>query len=372
METGQLFPVDADRLATPQKYTSDTSVHQGVKASKRGIVEGYFVCNYKPNGMVNKDSFEFYPRENFIHVVWPWRIASQWRGVPELAAIMNKLQDIKSADKYQLLKIKNDAMQFLKHTREGGGGFANASPRNFTRREDSAGGQTVVERHDWGMKWTLSQGEDIQAFESKSPNSQYVPYLEYQARTIGAALGLPFEFVMMLFTNGSFSAQRSALLHAMHKFILWHSELSTMFCARVWNWRIAKAMKEGVLPFAPIGKNGFSEWFKCAWSLPETGWVDPEAFIEAERKAWSFGKTSLKKIASSQGQDREEMLTEKGRDIIEAAKVAEQVNKDMPGLNLSWRDIINPDLGSGQPAPASNDEQPPAKTKQETAKNETA
>lgn len=348
MESGHLYPLDPDRLATPAKLKENKNIHQGIKANSDGVVSGYYICRQKVNGAVNSEEWDFYPREDIVHCVWPWRVASQWRGVPELAATMNRLQDFRETDKYQLLKAKNDAMQFLKHTKDGGHGLINSVPRGMTRRDDGAGGQTVVEKHDWGMKWNLAVGEDVNSFESRTPNSQYVPYLEFQAQTIGAALGLPWEFVMMIFTKGSFSAQRSALLHALHKFIQWHSDLSTQFCQRIWNWRIAKAIKAGELDRAPVDKHGVSEWYKVDWSLPNMGWVDPEHMIDADIKAWAFGKTSLKEIASAQGKDREEMLDEKGRDIIEAARVAADANRANPELKLTWRDIIDPKMRGEQ------------------------
>lgn len=352
MATGHLYPLSTDRLTDPQSQKGKPNLHQGIKTSADGVVLGYWVCGMKPNGQVDATKANFYPRENFIHTIWPWRVASQWRGVPELAPIMNKLQDMQSTDKYQLLKMKNEAMQFLKHTKGKGHGFANSRPRGFQRTDDDAGGEQVIQKNEWGRIWKLAADDDVAAIEGKTPNSQYVPYLEFQARTLGAALGIPYEFVLMMFTKGSYSAQRTALLHFLHKIIQWHSELTTQFCQRVWNWRVAKAMKNGELPLAPKDDNGVSEWYKVTWSLPEMGWVDPEKAVDAQATEWSFGTKSLKQIASSQGKDRNQVLAEKATDIQEAQRVADALNAENPGINVTWRDIIDPHARSGQNVPA--------------------
>jgi capsid protein len=340
MDNGQLFPVELDRVETPEKYAKNESVKHGIRLDSAGRPVGYYVCNRANGGLPDKKSFEFIPRENFIHVMYPWRV-DQLREVPGLSRVINKIADIKETDKYVLLKIKNDAKQFLKRTKTAAGGLLNASARGASVRTDANGNQQQVETHDWGQVWNLREGEGLDPFESRSPNQQYVPYLEFQAKVLGGALGIPWEFILMIFTDGSFSAQRSALLHMLHKIIGWHTELNQAFNQRVWNWRIAKAMKAGELDPAPVDANGVSQWFQIEWSLPSMDWVDPEAAADANEKSWLLGSKSLKRIAAEAGQDRDDNLREKTGDIEAAIKQADALNKKYPGANLTWRDYIS-------------------------------
>lgn len=340
LANGQLQPIEMDRVQTPDNKQQDQWIRNGVAFSQSGILTGYWICDRSPDGFINTRSAEFVPRENFIHVVYPWRF-DQARGVPELASVINKLTHLRNADKYTLLKVKNEAQQFLVVTKEQGGGLANSMPRNSRTTTDSNDNKQSIVAHEWGHLWNMKIGENVKPVGGMTPFGTYVPYLEWEVKTLASALGLPWEFILMVFTEGSFSAQRSALLHALHKIVQWHGDLARAFCQRTWNWRIAKAMKEGDLPLAPKDERGVSQWYRVDWSLPDMGWVDPEAAADAQVTAWKFGKTSLKRVASAEGRDRTDMLAEKADDIRDAIGQAAAVNKAFPEAKVTWRDMIS-------------------------------
>ena len=339
LANGQLQPIETTRIRTPDKLQSNPLIRNGVQFTKEGICVGFHICNADASGYINTSVADYVPREEFFHVSYPWRIA-QARGVPALGRIINKVTHLRDADKYTLLKLKNDARIFLKETRAGGQGIGSIGTRNGRTTQDADGNKTRIENAEWGMKWTGKTGEDLQSFESRTPHQGHVPYLEWQCKTLGMALGLPWEFVLMVFTEGSFSAQRTALLHGLHKFLQWHSDTSRFLCQRVWNWRIAKAMKERDIDLAPK-VDGVSQWYRTDWSLPNMGWVDPEALAGAQVSAWKFGKTSLKRIAAGEGSERSDILAEKREDILDAIDQADAVNAKHPGAGVTWRDMIN-------------------------------
>jgi lambda family phage portal protein len=341
-ESGQLQPIEMDRVATPVSLQSKTTIRSGVRFDSTGKLVSYYICDQTPQGMVDLEHFVEVPASDFIHVMWPWRV-NQARGVPELAACIGKISDLKETDKYTLLKCKNDAKLFLKRTRDqGGNALSGVGPRGTTIMTDSAGNKTALEHHDWGEVFNGNKGEDIQSFRSETPNTSYVPYLELQCKMLGASLGIPWEFILMVFTAGSFSAQRSALMHMLHKIMGMHADLSRIYCQRVWNWRIAKAMKYGDISKAPTDKRGVSEWYKVQWSLPNMGWVDPEAAIQGDKTAWQLGVRSLKSIIGGYGEDRDDTFADKGSDIAAAGDVADDLNKNYPNRTpVTWRDIIN-------------------------------
>lgn len=351
-ETGQLQPIEMDRVQTPTSLEKETTIRSGVQFDATGRLLGYYVCNQKPDGRVDAEKYVFVPAANFIHVMWPWRV-NQARGVPELAACVGKIMDLREADKYTLLKAKNDAKLFLKRIQSGGSGpLGGVGPRGQTIVTDSLG-KTVMEHHDWGEIWNGKTGEDISSFRSEVPNSTYIPYMEFQCKMIGSCLGIPWEFILMVFTDGSFSAQRSALMHMLHKIMGMHSALSSIYCQRVWNWRVARAMKYGDISQAPVDSRGVSEWYKVIWSLPHMGWVDPEAAIQGDKTAWQMGVRSMKSIIGGYGADRDDTFADKGSDIESAGDIADKLNANHPDREkVTWRDIIDAGQMNGQPAKA--------------------
>lgn len=174
---------------------------------------------------------------------------------------------------------------------------------------------------------------------NETPGSNFDPFVEKCLRLIGAALGLPYEFVLLDFSQGSFSSSRAALLQTYRTFESWQQWLIQYFLQPVWNWRIAKAIKEGALRPAPLDARGISQWYQVQWQPPEFGWVDPQSEAQAHLLKITAGASSLTQWALRDGKDSEELLEEKGRDIANAARIAAAINAEQ-GTALSWRDLI--------------------------------
>ena len=114
---------------------------------------------------------------------------------------------------------------------------------------------------------------------------------------------------------------------------------------RICNWRVAKAMKRGTIPQAPLeevkGPDGRvvgqrSQWFRKAWSIPYFDWVDPKAQTIADKEAYNLGVTSLKRLNAGRGQDRDDVMREKADDIKAAQDIAAEL-----GEGITWRDLIS-------------------------------
>ena len=352
LKNGQIQPIEAERVRTPDTMRTDDRVIDGVRTARSGIITGYYVCPRNGIGGVDGSKFEFVKRENMIHVADPWRV-DQLRGVPKLGCAVAKLRDYDETDLYTLNKVKIEGMQTLRSKRDRGGSLNDLS-RTYTNEDDS-GNKTTVEKHQWGQIWRLAQGEDVDAIEMRSPNSQHVAYMEHQLRSIAAALSLPYEYLMLIFTSGSFSAQRAAMLHAQHTFRQVHAMVTRCFLQRLWNWRIAKAIKAGRLDPAPVNDRGVSEWFKVQWSLPWFGWVDPKSETAANKERWALGNTSLAEIARTEGKDRDRILDEKSADIQAALARAEAINNAHAEAGVTWRDFIN----AGTPGVSTAATEPP-------------
>ncbi len=344
LANGQVQAIEADRIATPAKFAKDKTVTEGIRRTKTGVTTGYFISPRKDGGAVDTTKAKFVRRENFIHSYCLKRI-DQIRGVPDLAPAVNKLKDYDETDEAVLNKIKDDAYQQFKRKTETG--LPNERARGSYTKTDSTGKDPQrVEKHEWGRVHNLRVNEDMTAFESKTPNSQYVPYLKHELQAIASCLNISYEYLMLIFTQGSFSSQRAAMLHSHHTFRKMHDWIEKSFLNRLWNWRIAKAMKNGELPLAPVDKNGRSEWYKKDWSLPEQYSLDPDKAAKADAARYRMGSTSLKSIVRSQGRERDDVLDEKTDDIQAAIERANRINKKY-GTAVTWRDII----GEAAPAP---------------------
>lgn len=155
---------------------------------------------------------------------------------------------------------------------------------------------------------------------------------------------------MLDFSVGGAGNNRAALLQTHRTFDTWQAWLVDKMLSRVWNWRIAKAIKAKDIPPAPVDSRGYSEWYKVEWQPPEYGWIDPQKESAANLADFKMGARSLSNITRKQGKDAEDVLMEKGKDIAAAMRIASEINK-ASGTNITWRDLIDVSL-PGQNAPA--------------------
>lgn len=358
---GQLQPIEADRICTPNEFKDDKRVIDGVRVSASGIIEGFYVCDRDENGRPDEDEWLFIAARDIVHCSAPFR-ADQVRGVPELAPIITSLADMKQLGEMTLKKAKLDAAsgKVIK-TGDGAGKMHKLGSR--LANDNPQDGRQIYESLDEIQTYYIGPNESVEGIESKTPNSTYVPYIEHLLRLCGAALSMPSEMLALDFRQSSFSSNKAALAQCYRTFINWHAWECEVFNQRVWNWRIAKAIKDGALPPAPTeDRNGVavSQWYKVEWSQPDYSYLDPEASIDAAIKAYNFGAGGVSAYTRLKGRDSKDTFREKARNIVEAAAAARWANKQDATLGLTWEKIITAQI-AGTAAPPTQSPAPEVK-----------
>lgn len=338
MDDGTIMPVEADRICTPSKFAKEKNILEGVKLDANGATVGYYVCDRGSGGVVDPDKFEFIPADQFIFTMRPRRV-DQIRGIPQLANCIAKLVDIDETDNYVLNKVKLDA------TKAWGIFSDSANVANIEDRDVTPTGQTqVVEQHSFGETHRLGRGDKMESLASRTPNQEYVPYLEFQIKLYAAAIGVPWEYIMMIFTEGSFTSHRQAKLEFKRFVYTWQKWLIKTDMRRLWYWRITKAVMDGDLDAPPVDDRGVSEIGKVVWTPTRFELLDPSQETDAQVTGWKLGKTSLESIAYEQGDDPDEMMDAHTRDIQRAIDRSNAFNKKNEGANTTWRDWIDVDM----------------------------
>lgn len=352
LDNGQVQFVEGERIVTPGQYASDTNVIEGVRVAK-GAVVGYYVCPRGKGGNIDKTRWQYVPRAYFLHC-WKKFRGDQYRHVPDIAACLNKLRDYDETDTYVFNKVKADAMNLWKEITTSG--MPNERSRGAAQVTDgNSQNPQKVTKHEWGQVWHGTTGEDLEAFQGKTPSSEYVPYLKHELQAIAASLGVSYQIIMLMFTDGNFSQERAAHMHNKHAFQMHHEWVVKCLERRRWNWRIAKAIKRSELPPAPmedvLGASGRvvaqrSQWYRADWSLPFFDWVDPKKEAEANETRMRNGTRSLKQVIATEGRDREDVMDERAEDIEAAIERSDRVNTKHADAGVTWRDLM--DLG-GKP-----------------------
>jgi len=346
--SGQLQPIEGEKIVTPKKKGIPKNVTDGVKINqKTGTPTAYYVFRRSENGTIEptRGKYDIIPSKNMIFCSKPNRF-DQVRGIPDLAPVVNSIQYVHDIQQATLQKAKMDAYKawFI-------GTENNVGPGNLGARNSSTGVDArSYEKQLSGQTIYGSPGDVIKSLASETPNPQYMAFMEKSLRLIGSALGLPYEFVLLDFSKGSYSSSRAALLQTYRTFTDWQEWLTCSLNQRVWNWRIAKAIKEGQLPQAPLDSKGVSEWYKVEWSFPEFGWVDPQNEAQANLLEYQLGTNTITQMNRKKGRDVEDVFREKGEEIAFAQRIAEETNAKH-GTDLTWQNFIQAQIPGQTSAP---------------------
>ena len=333
LDNGQIQPIEGMRIGDPDKKDPEARWVQGVKLTPGGIPTLFCIHQREQNGLVSMTAWENVVREDFVFMASPFR-ADQVRGIPELAPMMTGVEDIDEMQKLNILKAKADATWGWAIKSEAGAGrIANLGADGY----DVAGEDGKVRKYESfqaNRNYYLNKGEEAISLESKTPNAQYVAFVEMSLRMIASALCLPYEFLLLDFKQGSFSASRAALMTTYRTFSMWQQWLIDRFLQRTWNWRIAKAIKEGDLPPAPLDARGVSQWWRVDWVTPRYDWIDPQAESTGKMYRVAIGEESFSSLAQQSGKDFESVLEQKARDYVEAGRRVRDTNAQLEQMGI--------------------------------------
>ena len=340
LDNGQLQAIEADRVASPEK--AKENIIEGVEVGDAGRPQAYWICNRDKNGYVDVKTAERINARDFVHIFRPLRF-DQLRGVPDLSPIINTLADQGDLVESVLLKARLNARRSAIITTERGSSTIGAiGPRNGNS-QGSDSGQVYETFGEDTLTYYLRNGEDAKLLSDDTPGQNYVEHNLFLLKMIGAAVSIPYQFLMLDFSVGGAGNNRAALLQTYRTFDTWQAWLKDKMLQRIWNWRIAKAIKNRELPPAPIDARGFSEWYKVDWTPPSYDWMDPQKEAAADKEYYNMGRRTLTSLVRQDGKDVRDVLTEKASEIAIAVEQAQKITA-ATGIQISWRDLINTTL----------------------------
>ena len=320
--------IEADRLATPSDKRGDKSIRDGVEIGDRGQPIAYWIRKTHPGDMTlrlrtpNADKFTRIPAKNklgmpnILHLYWVLR-PGQTRGVPFFAPVMTMFKDLASYMEATLVTARIAACfsVFIEKGDSYSGAYNAADKTN-------ASGQRIQEIEP-GMIEYLAQGEKASSLKPEQPTGTFEPFVGRMLKTIGAALGLPYELVTKDFTKTTYSSARAALLEARRYFMSRQVFHERRFGQPIWEMLLEEAYLRNELPVKNFYEKRL-DWTRARWISPGWSYIDPLKEAKATKEAMDMGISSLADEASAQGKDWEEILEQKAREGIKIKELEEK------------------------------------------------
>ena len=331
LDNGQIMPIECERIRRPSSKDSVQKAYpDGVKVAGNGKPVAYWVHDRDANGSFSQRHAERPVQAEYMVPVIspPWRL-DQVREIPDLAPIVPHLQDIHEMNTHTLNTAKVQAMIVAALKKNGGMGL-NGLPRGSNSATNTVGTRQTF-KFDWGQVLEMFPGEELDMGQSATPNAEHIPYIKMQLMLCASALNRPYEFFTLDFQNADFSRMKAILLMCNRASRDDQAWLVSYMMKRLWNWRIAKAIKEKELPPAPIEtRNGMnvSEWYKVEWQGPEEPWLDRQEAQQADVLEIQAGLNTFSRASKRRGGDFEDTLREKAQDQMTINRVAQEYGLD--------------------------------------------
>jgi lambda family phage portal protein len=311
--------IEPDRLEAPGQMDQPNgrfNRRSGVELGKYGQPVAYWIRVSHPGDGIferHNDSrhrritaFDQDGHKSILHLMNNTR-PGQTRGEPMLAPALSTFRDLGSWNEAVLVRERIAACHSMFISKD------DPYTSAVNRADDTVSAQRLQEIEP-GMISYLAPGESVTFGNPGSGNSNnYDQFVMRHLRSIGAALGLPYELVSKDFSQTNYSSARAALLEARRVFNRWQRYLIEHLCTHAYSMVIEEAWLRGEIPFREFDEHR-EALTASRWVPPTFGWVDPRKEVEAATLSIQTGLSSLAIEAAAQGRDWEQVLEQQARE----------------------------------------------------------
>ena len=158
-----------------------------------------------------------------------------------------------------------------------------------------------------------------------------IEFCKYHLRKVGAAVGIPVEFILSTIGQTSFSASQGLVLQ--YQSALEEEQRAIIHTMqRVYRWKVARWLAGNAIAPPSAGSP-----FIARWQLPGFRWINRVAQVQSDMRYLQAGAMSLDDITSQFGYTAESVLTRKAQNIKLATDIADKF-----GIAGGWKELFNP------------------------------
>jgi lambda family phage portal protein len=145
--------------------------------------------------------------------------------------------------------------------------------------------------------FNLNEGEELKAFDSKSPGDSFNTFVDAFTAYLAASVGMPIEVLLMRF-NSNYSASRASLIMFWRIANIWRQEMASDLLNPVYEMWLSEEIGAGRITAAgwsdPIMK---SAWLSNNWIGAPMPNIDPAKTMNADKGYVEMGATTLDRVA---------------------------------------------------------------------------
>jgi lambda family phage portal protein len=330
---GALRGFEADRVLSPFSAASTGATAEvggrklinGIARDTNGRKRWMFVANDTPTSpSVRPDQGRVIPADRVIQIYDPRRW-SQNRSEPRLAPVIRDIDDLDDLLLYERIAAKVVAAQayFVKTESPEGAAAAMESP---VSGDTSVSGR--IQEVLPGSVNYLDKGDDIAASPTNRPSDNFEAFVKLLNRYVGLPLGLPYELVLMDFSNVNFASSRQLLNQAQRRWKCQQTRVGK-YSSQVYRFWLEARVAAGHYKRykKPITSGSI---YRHEWGFP--GWPSPNPLQDAQAIATGLeGRFESRTNANrSRGVAQSDIFDELEREAARSPEPAQSGSADNP------------------------------------------
>lgn len=339
--------VEADRVSTPDNETINPLFCEGVEKNANGEVVAYHISKFHPLSFQDREPREWVRvkafgektgRRNVIHVMNRERIG-QVRGVPFLSPVIETIKQLGRYTEAEILAAVINGLFTVFIEKESASDdvpFGEAVPEDMQVDSEDEGSIELAP----GAVIDLGEGEKANMVNPGRPNPNFDPFVMAVIKQIGAALEIPYELLIMAFSN-NYSASRAAILEFFKVIKMYRAWFVTDFCQPIYEEWLCEAVAKGRINAPgffndPIIKDAYCS---AEWNGPSAGQLDPKKEVEAaELRVQGGFSTRERETTELTGTDFYKNIKQRKREEELLKEVTGSAKKEMDTANIGGKE----------------------------------
>lgn len=356
--------VEADRVSTPDNETINPLFCEGVEKNANGEVVAYHISKFHPLSFQDREPREWVRvkafgektgRRNVIHVMNRERIG-QVRGVPFLSPVIETIKQLGRYTEAEVLAAVINGLFTVFIEKESASDdvpFGEAVPEDMQVDSEDEGSIELAP----GAVIDLGEGEKANMVNPGRPNPNFDPFVMAVIKQIGAALEIPYELLIMAFSN-NYSASRAAILEFFKVIKMYRAWFVTDFCQPIYEEWLCEAVAKGRINARgffndPIIKDAYCS---AEWNGPSAGQLDPKKEVEAAELRVKGGfSTRERETTELTGTDFYKNIKQRKREEELLKEVTGSAKKEMDTANIGGKESDSDNDPNNDPDNPDND-----------------
>lgn len=356
--------VEADRVSTPDNETINPLFCEGVEKNANGEVVAYHISKFHPLSFQDREPREWVRvkafgektgRRNVIHVMNRERIG-QVRGVPFLSPVIETIKQLGRYTEAEVLAAVINGLFTVFIEKESASDdvpFGEAVPEDMQVDSEDEGSIELAP----GAVIDLGEGEKANMVNPGRPNPNFDPFVMAIIKQIGAALEIPYELLIMAFSN-NYSASRAAILEFFKVIKMYRAWFVTDFCQPIYEEWLCEAVAKGRINAPgffndPIIKDAYCS---AEWNGPSAGQLDPKKEVEAaELRVQGGFSTRERETTELTGTDFYKNIKQRKREEELLKEVTGSAKKEMDTANIGGKESDSDNDPNNDPDNTDND-----------------